>query len=51
MTTINISLPDVLKKEADVLIKRGYYASFSDLVRVAIRKLLTEHKRNKNFTG
>jgi len=51
MTTINISLPDVLKKEADLLIKQGYYASFSDLARVAIRKLIARHKQNKDYTG
>jgi Arc/MetJ-type ribon-helix-helix transcriptional regulator len=37
MKTINISLPDKLKSQADNLIKSGYYASFSDLVRTALR--------------
>lgn len=44
MSTINISLPDKLKKEADKLIKAGYYSSFSDLVRTALRKLLAQDK-------
>lgn len=42
MNTINISLPPVLKKQADALITAGHYASFSDLVRTAIRQLMTE---------
>jgi predicted nucleotidyltransferase len=40
MTTINISLPDKLKNFADQQINGGYYASFSDLVRTALRQLL-----------
>lgn len=42
--TINISLPSQLKKDAESLITTGNYASFSDLVRTAIRKLLAESK-------
>lgn len=37
MATINVSLPDKLKSQADKLVKDGYYASFSDLVRSALR--------------
>lgn len=40
MTTINISLPEQLKKEADFLIGAGYYASFSDLVRDSLRRVI-----------
>lgn len=40
MTTINISLPEQLKKEADSLIGAGYYASFSDLVRDSLRRVI-----------
>lgn len=40
MNTINISLPEKLKSQAEVLVKDGYYASFSDLVRDAIRQKL-----------
>ena len=40
MSTINISLPDKLKAVVDEQVKSGYYASFSDLVRTAIRQLL-----------
>ncbi len=50
MKTINISLPDKLKSQADNLIKAGYYASFSDLVRTAIRETITKPKLNKNYT-
>lgn len=42
MDTINISLPSKLKSEADELIDRGYFASFSDLVRTALRKVVRE---------
>jgi putative addiction module CopG family antidote len=41
MTTINISLPSQLKDQADSLIDKGYYASFSDLVRTALRDLVS----------
>ena len=44
MTTINISLPEQLKKEADAAIKDGNYASFSDLARTALRQILRNHK-------
>ena len=40
MSTINISLPDKLRADADRQIQAGYYVSFSDLVRTAIRQLL-----------
>ncbi|EKD52777.1 MAG: hypothetical protein ACD_61C00244G0001 [uncultured bacterium] len=40
ISTINVSLPRQLKNEADELVKEGYYASFSDLVRTSVRKLL-----------
>jgi Arc/MetJ-type ribon-helix-helix transcriptional regulator len=40
MTTINVSLPDKLKNKADSLVSDGYYASFSDIVRTALRELL-----------
>jgi len=42
--TINISLPSQLKQEADTLISKGHFVSFSDLVRTALRKLLEESK-------
>ncbi|MBI5151582.1 MAG: hypothetical protein HZA34_03335 [Candidatus Pacebacteria bacterium] len=40
MKTLNISLPEKLQEEASLLVKRGHYVSFSDLVRTAIRSLL-----------
>ena len=40
MATINISLPEKLKSQANSLVKRGYYSSFSDLVRDSLRRLL-----------
>lgn len=40
MTTINISLPEQLKKEADTLVGAGYYVSFSDLVRDSLRRIV-----------
>lgn len=47
MTTINISLPDVLKKQADAVIADGHYASFSDLARTALRQILRDHKLDR----
>ena len=43
MKTINISLPGQLKIEAEELVEKGYYASFSDMVRTALRKLLDDN--------
>lgn len=40
MTTVNISLPDKLKHQADSLVKAGYYASFSDLMRDGARTVI-----------
>lgn len=44
MDTINISLPTQLKAQADALIDQGHYASFSDIVRSALRLIIrTSH--------
>ncbi len=43
MNTINISLPEKLKEEASDLVKKGHYASFSDLVRDSIRQLISKN--------
>lgn len=44
MATINISLPTQLKAQADALINQGHYASFSDIVRSALRLIIrTNH--------
>ncbi len=40
ISTINISLPAQLKSEAEKLIESGYFVSFSDLTRTAIRRLV-----------
>ena len=40
MNTINISLPKKLHEKATELVKKGYYASFSDLTRTAVRRLI-----------
>lgn len=42
MTTINISLPEKLKAKADQLIEQGYYVSFSDLTRTALRRIVAD---------
>ncbi len=42
--TINISLPAQLKIQADQAINDGHFASFSDLVRTGIRKLLNNDR-------
>lgn len=44
MTTINISLPVQLKTEAKALVDEGFYVSFSDLVRDALRNLVFKSK-------
>ncbi|MBU1088616.1 type II toxin-antitoxin system ParD family antitoxin [Patescibacteria group bacterium] len=44
MNTVNISLPLQLQVQAKDLVNEGFYASFSDLVRTALRKLLSESK-------
>ena len=40
ISTINVSLPSKLKLAGDKLVSEGYFASFSDLVRVAMRGLI-----------
>jgi putative addiction module CopG family antidote len=40
MKTINISIPDKLKQQADRLVEAGYYASFSDVVRDSLRSII-----------
>lgn len=60
MQTINISLPEKLKDASQKLIDSGYFVSFSDLVRSALRdaikknkydlwaeEAVTEHKKGK----
>jgi len=42
MDTINISLPPQLKTQANQLIDMGFYASFSDLVRTALRQTINQ---------
>lgn len=44
MTTINISLPEKLKSQAEELIKEGFFVSFSDLVRHSIREIVNKNK-------
>jgi Arc/MetJ-type ribon-helix-helix transcriptional regulator len=44
MVTINISLPDKLKNQAQRLVEEGYYVSFSDLVRDSLRKVIDKNE-------
>jgi Arc/MetJ-type ribon-helix-helix transcriptional regulator len=44
MTTINVSLPDKLKEEAEALIDLGLYVSFSDIVRDSLRGIIAKSK-------
>lgn len=44
MARVTISLPEKLKSYADTLVERGYYSSFSDLIRTALRSRLRETK-------
>lgn len=41
---ITVSLPQNLKKKVDKAVKEGDYASISEFIREAIRKLLEEKK-------
>ena len=47
MATINISLPEKLKKNAEDLVKLGLYASFSDLVRDSLRDSIEKNERRE----
>lgn len=47
--TINISIPDKLRGQANKLVEAGYYASFSDLTRTAVRKLINESELDLLF--
>ncbi len=49
MTTINISLPEKLKNEAQQLIEKGFYVSFSDLVRHSLRQTVAEDEYDLIF--
>ena len=44
MSTINVSLPEKLKDQAEALVKSGFYASFSDLVRDSLRQIISKNK-------
>ena len=47
MTTINISLPEKLKEDAEALIKKGFYSSFSDLVRDSLREVIARRRYDR----
>jgi Arc/MetJ-type ribon-helix-helix transcriptional regulator len=49
MATVNVSLPAKLKTAGDELVKEGYYASFSDLVRDSLRGIISQAKNELNF--
>ena len=44
MNTVNISLPVKLREQAQELVDGGYYASFSDLVRDSLRRIVSKNK-------
>lgn len=44
MTTINISLPEKLKRQGDILIDKGFFVSFSDLVRYSLRDTVSKNR-------
>lgn len=46
INTINISLPNKLKLQAESLINNGYYASFSDLTRTALRNIISSSQND-----
>jgi Arc/MetJ-type ribon-helix-helix transcriptional regulator len=49
MVTINISLPEKLKKDAEELIKAGEYVSFSDLVRDSLRNAVEKRELDRLY--
>ncbi len=49
MVTINVSLPEKLKKDAEALIKAGEYVSFSDLVRDSLRNAVEEKELDRLY--
>ena len=49
MSTINISLPEKLRNQAQDLIDRGFYVSVSDLVRDSVRRVVNDSKYNMWF--
>ncbi len=44
MNRVTVSLPDKLKEETNKLIDQGFYASFSDAVRTALRNIVEKNK-------
>jgi len=44
MNRVTVSLPNKLKEQTNQLIKMGYFASFSDAVRAALRKMTERNK-------
>ena len=44
MATVNISLPDKLKDQAQDLIANGFYSSLSDLIRDSLRTTIEKNK-------
>ena len=40
MTTLNISLPDGLRDQVDSLVKKGNFASVSEVIRTALSDLI-----------
>ena len=44
MKTVNVSLPEALKAQAQELISQGYYVSFSDVVRDSLRRLVSQNR-------
>jgi Arc/MetJ-type ribon-helix-helix transcriptional regulator len=44
MNRVTISIPDKLKEQTSQLIERGFYASFSDAVRSALRNIIEKNK-------
>ncbi|MCX5636119.1 MAG: ribbon-helix-helix domain-containing protein [Planctomycetota bacterium] len=49
MVTINVSLPEKLKKDAEELVKAGEYVSFSDLVRDSLRNSLERNELDRLY--
>ena len=44
MATINVSISSKIKEEGQKLVEKGYFSSFSDLIRTSIRNTIEKSK-------
>lgn len=44
MITLNVSLPEKLKTQAQLLVESGFYVSLSDLIRDSLRQVIARNR-------